>query len=136
MIAVDTSVAIAAFAPWHEYHEAARAALGRRPYLPDHCALEVYATLTRLADPFRAPPGTVAEFLKRRFGGRHLRLESENLHNLPAELAALGIIGGATYDALIAVTARSNGATLRTLDRRAEPIYRALGMEYEIVIPA
>lgn len=134
MIAVDTSVAIAAFAPWHEHHDAARAAMGRRPYLPEHCALEVYATLTRLPEPFRAPPVIVSEYLARRFRDRRLQPAAGDVVRLPSELAALGIIGGSTYDALVAVTARGHGTTLRTLDTRAEPIYRSLGVDYELVI--
>ena len=134
MIAADTSVVVAAFAPWHEHHDAARESLGRRPYLPEHCAVEVYATLTRLPHPFRAPADTVAEYLERRFGDRRLQAPSPTVRLLPAQLAGLGILGGATYDALIAVTAQASNATLKTLDRRAEPVYRALGIRYELVV--
>jgi hypothetical protein len=38
MIAVDTSVVVAAFASWHEGHSGAAAALARRPRVPaDAC---------------------------------------------------------------------------------------------------
>ena len=134
MNAFDTSVVVAAFAPWHEYHDTARKALGREPYLPDHCALEVYATLTRLPDPFRVPADTAAEYLERRFGGRRLLVPPEEARLLPTKLAALGVVGGATYDALVATTALAHGALLRTLDRRAEPVYRALGATYEVLV--
>lgn len=134
MIAADTSVVVAAFAPWHEHHEAARSALGRRPYIPEHCSLEAYATLTRLPDPFRAPPDTVAEYLERRFGDRRLRASAEAVLALPSQLAGFGLLGGATYDALVAVTAADSHASLKTLDRRAEPVYRAFGIDYELVV--
>jgi predicted nucleic acid-binding protein len=133
VIAADTTVVVAAFAPWHEHHDAARAALGRRPYLPDHCALEAYATLTRLPDPFRAPADIVVEFLDRRFGRRRLEPTATAVRGLPARLAALGIVGGSTYDALVAVTAAAHDARLKTLDRRAEVVYQALGVDYELV---
>lgn len=133
MIAVDTSVVVAAFASWHEHHDAARTALGRRPYLPEHCGLEAYATLTRLPDPFRAPPEIVAAYLERRFGDRRLRVPEAAVRTLPSQLAQLGVLGGAIYDALIAVTANASHATLRTLDRRAEPVYRAFGVDYRFV---
>jgi hypothetical protein len=47
--------------------------------------------------------------------------------------ATLGISGGAAYDALVAITAADKGATLRTLDTRAERIYRRLGAGYGFV---
>jgi predicted nucleic acid-binding protein len=40
MIAVDTSVVVAAFASWHEGHASAAAALARRPRVPAHVLLE------------------------------------------------------------------------------------------------
>lgn len=134
MIAADTSVVIAAFAPWHEHHETARAALAGTPYLPDHCSIEVYATLTRLPHPFRVPGVVAVEYLDRRFGDRRLVLPAERLRELPARLAALEIVGGATYDALVAATATAHRALIRTLDRRAERIYRALGADYELLV--
>ena len=133
MNTVDTSVVVAAFAPWHEHHEVARKAMGRQPYLADHCSLEVYATLTRLPDPFRVPAETAATYLERRFGARRLSLPTEELRGLPERLAALGVMGGSTYDALVGATALANGAVLKTLDRRAEHVYRALGVDYELV---
>ena len=41
--------------------------------------------------------------------------------------------GGATYDGLIALTARNQGLKLISLDRRAVPTYEAVGVEYEIL---
>lgn len=136
MIAVDTSVVVAVFAPWHEHHDAARKSIGRRPYLPEHCGLEAYATLTRLPDPFRAPPDTVAAYLERRFGDRRLQAPASAVRSLPSLLAEFGILGGATYDALIAITAKATHASLKTLDRRAETVYRAFGIDYELVVPS
>jgi predicted nucleic acid-binding protein len=71
----------------------------------------------------RAPPVTVAEFLRRTFSGRRLVLASDELAALPDRLAELGISRGAVYDAFIAVTARAGSAALLTLDRRALRTY-------------
>lgn len=48
MIAVDTSVVVAAFASWHEGHASAVSALARRPRLPTHVTVEAFSVLTRL----------------------------------------------------------------------------------------
>ena len=128
--AVDTSVAVAAFAPWHEHHQAALAA-ARDAHLPAHCGIETYSTLTRLPEPFRATGSVVAEYLRRRFADRWLFPSATMTRDLPSELAHLAIIGGASYDALIASTVRDNDALLKTIDRRAQPTYRALGVSFE-----
>lgn len=131
--AVDTSVAVAAFGEWHEAHEQAKRIVVRPASLPAHCALETYSTLTRLPDPFRAPASVVSEFLSRRFGGRWLFPDPDSLTGLVARLATAGIIGGSSYDALVAVTARDHDAVLFTLDRRAEQTYQRLGIEYRLL---
>ncbi|MHB8464675.1 MAG: PIN domain-containing protein [Acidimicrobiales bacterium] len=133
MIAVDTSVVVAAFAPWHEDHDAAMKSMRRRPHLPAHCGLESYATLTRLPEPFRAAGGIVADYLARRFAKRWLVPPAESVRGLPAILTQAGILGGASYDGLVAFTAREHGATLHTLDRRAEATYRTLEVRYEFL---
>jgi toxin FitB len=46
-------------------------------------------------------------------------------------LAGRGVSGGATYDALVAATARSVGLLLMTADQRAEETYRRLGVATE-----
>ena len=49
MIAVDTSVAVAAALPWHEAHDAARSALPlTKTPLNAQVAIETYSVLTRL----------------------------------------------------------------------------------------
>ena len=44
-----------------------------------------------------------------------------------------GIVGGAVYDALVAVTAREAGATLVSLDHRAARTYRAVAVEHRLL---
>lgn len=70
MLAVDTSVVVAAFATWHDGHGAALAALDRHPRLPAHVLLESYSVLTRLPPPHRTSPATASSFLELRFADR------------------------------------------------------------------
>lgn len=128
MIALDSSVVIASFGPWHEHHSAARQALGGGPRLPVHAGLEAYSVLTRLPAPFRAEPHLVAEFLRRTFTTARLALRVEEHAALPIRLAGLGISGGAVYDALIGLTAGAAGAEVLTLDRRALATYERCGV--------
>lgn len=133
MTALDTSVVVAAFAPWHESHGLALEALSRRPRLVAHMALETYAVLTRLPAPHRAPPDVVVEFLKHTFTEEPLALPPVEQLDLLGALPPMGITGGAAYDALVAATAAHAGATLVTLDRRAVPTYRAVGGTIELL---
>lgn len=124
MIALDSSVVIAGFAPWHEHHVPAREVLAGRPRLPAHAGLEAYSVLTRLPEPFRTDPHLVAAFLRQTFTSSRLALGVDEHAELPQQLASLGISGGAVYDALIALTAAAAGAELVTLDRRALATYQ------------
>ena len=126
MIAVDSSVVVAAFASWHELHEPARAALDRRPRLPAQAALESYSVLTRLPAPHRAPADLVRDFLTSSFPDPCLVLSSRKFGTFLSELSGHGIVGGGAYDALIAATANEAGATLISCDRRAGTTYSRL----------
>lgn len=125
----DTSALIAAFAPWHEHHEAARAALRGIDDLVAHAELEAYSVLTRLPAPFRAPPAIVAEHLARRYPGARLVLPTPARRRLVRRLAELSISGGSVYDALIAATAQQENRPLVSADRRAAATYRTIGAE-------
>lgn len=105
MIAVDTSVVVAAFASWHEGHSSAASVLARKPRIPAHALIESFSVLTRLPLPHRGPPEVVRQFLTE----------------------------GAIYDALIAETAKHANATLLTRDRRALPTYERLGVRFELI---
>jgi predicted nucleic acid-binding protein len=133
MIAVDTSVVVAAFASWHEGHAGAAAALARRPRVPAHVLLETYSVLTRLPPPHRAPAPLVAAFLGERFSTPPLVLPGAEHRRLVGRAAEAGIVGGSIHDALVGATARHVGARLLTRDRRAVPTYERLGVEYELI---
>lgn len=133
MIAVDTSVVVAAFASWHEGHRSAEAVLAREPAIPAHVLVEAYSVLTRLPPPHRAPSTIVTAFLAERFRRSPLTLPARAWPRLLALASELGVTGGAVYDALIAATARHAGATLLTRDRRAVAIYEKVGVSYQLV---
>ena len=133
MIAVDTSVVVAAFATWHERHEIAAQALARRPYAPAHVLVESYSVLTRLPAPHRAPAALVKEFLSKRFLEPPLLLPADAYLELIRRAASTSIRGGAIYDAVVAATAAAAGATLLTSDRRATTTYREVGVAFKLL---
>ena len=123
MTVADTSVVVAAFASWHERHEAARRVLDGGLRLVEHCALETYSVLTRLPAPHRASGEVVREFLKARFSQPFLRLSAAAYKDFLSELPGRGVSGGAAYDALVAATVAYHDAELVSCDRRAAVIY-------------
>jgi predicted nucleic acid-binding protein len=133
VIAVDSSVVIAACATWHESHPAALGAFERNPSLIGHCALEAYSVLTRLPGAQRVPSALVVEFLRRRFPQEPLTLSAAEVHDLVPDLHERGIVGGAVYDAIVAMSARVHGAELVSLDRRAAETYRRCEVAYRLL---
>ncbi len=134
MTALDTSVVVAAFAPWHEAHAAARrAVVTSQAVIPAHVATETYAVLTRMPEPFRMEAATVADYLGRQWHGRIIAPDAGIYEALTQTAAAAGVLGGGTYDALIALTAHHFGHELLSLDLRAERTYRSLGIGYRLL---
>ena len=128
MRAADTSAIVAAFASWHEHHNAARGALDAGLRLIEHCGLETYSVLTRLPPPHRSPGPLVRDFLALRFPESFLRLSPRAYRDFVLHLPDHAVAGGAAYDALVAATAVANDAELVTCDRRALPVYEAYGV--------
>lgn len=54
---------------------------------------------------------------------------------LVRQLARAGRIGGAVYDALIAMTVKIANASLLTADRRAVPVYELVGVDVRLLTP-
>jgi len=131
--AADTSLVIAAFASWHESHEAARRALDDGLRLIEHCALETYSVLTRLPPPHRASSSVARDFLETRFRQPFLRLSAPAYKDFILGLPEHGVTGGAAYDALVAATAAGCGAELVTCDRRALPVYERYGVRTRLL---
>lgn len=130
---VDTSVAIALTVTDHAHHEPTFRALGnRRLGLAGHAGFEAFSVLTRLPPPARRTPATVSRLLEASFP--HSRfLGADAAAALLGEIHALGIAGGAVYDALVGACAREHGIPLATRDRRALETYRALGVRTELI---
>ena len=133
MKAADTSLVVAAFASWHESHEAARRILDGGLRLIEHCALETYSVLTRLPPPHRTSGAVVRDFLKTRFPEPLLRLSAAAYKDFIFALPDHGVTGGAAYDALVAATAAHCGAELVTCDRRALPVYERYGVRTQLL---
>lgn len=133
MIAVDTSVSVAAALPWHEAHAAALAALpGTKTTLLAQVGLETYSVLTRLPPPQRVPASLARDYLSEMFTLPPLTLSADGVRRLLDLAAAEDITGGAVYDALVGATAQEAGATLLTLDRRAVATYQLLRVNYRL----
>ncbi|WP_341728963.1 PIN domain-containing protein [Brooklawnia sp.] len=134
MKALDTGVVVAAFARWHDAHHTARAALSLQPQIAGHSLVESYSVLTRLPGPHRVRKELAAEFLELAFPDVPLCLSPLQLRSLvTTRLPALGIAGGAVYDAIIAESVRLAGGTLITLDRRAFTTYERIGCPAELL---
>jgi len=133
MIAVDSSVAIAAFGEWHELNDAAARVVEEGAVIPAHALLETYSVLTGFPPPYRAPAETVDTWLDDRFPHVLAPPSADDQRKLVRQLARSGRIGGAVYDALVALTARNAGAILASADRRAIQLYDFLGVEVQRV---
>ena len=110
---VDTSVAVALVVADHEHHASVVDQLGGlRLGLAGHAAFETFSVLTRLPPPARRPPAVVHQLLAQNFPASRF-LPADAAQRLVAELAAVGVAGGAVYDALVGAAARSHGLPAR-----------------------
>jgi predicted nucleic acid-binding protein len=135
LIAPDSSVTIAAAAPWHVAHEAAIAALAaNQPALIAHVAFETTAALSRMPEGQRLSPAVVLGWLELRFPTTWLTLPAAATRRGLRTAVHSGIRGGALYDALIAATAAHHKYTLVSADRRAAPVYAAVGVDVVYVV--
>jgi predicted nucleic acid-binding protein len=98
-----------------------------------HVLAESYATLTRLPQPFRLSPLDCHAFLTSAFHAQPMSLSPGGYLRILELLAERGLAGGATYDCLIAETARENNAVLVSLDHRAAVRYSMIGVEHRLL---
>ena len=124
---------VAALSAWHEYHEAAAEAVAGISALPAHVVLEAYSVLTRLPGGLAVPPASASEVLAERFPARPLTLPVAGRRSLVATLASAGVVGGASYDGLVALEAAAHEQPLLTLDRRAQDTYQRLGVTFRVI---
>jgi hypothetical protein len=88
--------------------------------------------LTRLPAGLRRSPADVIRLLAHNFPASAFLGEAESAE-LGADLARLSVSGGVVYDALVGAAARQHQRHLISGDARARPVYKALGVEIEII---
>ena len=116
-------------------HEAAVAALAaHEASLISHVAFETTAALSRMPEGQRVAAAVVVDWLERRFPEPWLALPAQQGRVALRAAVAQGARGGALYDALIAATAVHHEVTLVSADRRAAPVYAALGAEVRYLL--
>ncbi|WP_341329526.1 type II toxin-antitoxin system VapC family toxin [Mycobacterium shinjukuense] len=132
---VDTSAALALVQRENPFHLAARARLlACRRGLSGHAAVELLSVLTRLRPPQRLSPVAALRLEETNFPESRF-LSAADTKGLLREFAEAGLAGGALYDGLVGAAARKHKLPLVTCDRRAEPTYRLLGADYELLSP-
>jgi predicted nucleic acid-binding protein len=133
VIAIATSVAVAALAGWDLAHDSARGAAFHSA-IPAHARLETYSALARMPAPHRLEPDTVSALLGRWFPASATLVPSKRLSRDAVErCSAAGVDGGAVYDALVGLTAAEAKVQLLTRDERAHRTYNRLGIDYRLL---
>jgi len=126
-LGLDTSVAVPLLVQTHQAHATVVGWWqGREVALSGHALAETYSVLTRLPGDLRLAPADAARLIGERFVDPFV-LGPEVARRLPEVLSRLGIVGGAVYDALVALAAVEHGASLATRDTRAKGTYEAVG---------
>ena len=126
-LAVDTSVAVPLLVETHPLNDAVLAwATGRPLALAGHAAAETYAVLTRLPGDARLAPQDAVLLIEDRFAPAY-ELSASPEEGLPRRLARTGVVGGATYDAMVAMAALEHDVLLATRDARARDTYERVG---------
>ena len=89
--------------------------------------------LTRLPSGLAVAPALAVRVLTQRFDEPPLRLGDTERNRLLHTLTGAGIVGGASYDGLVALEANAHAHTLLTLDNRAQATYQRLGAEFTVI---
>jgi predicted nucleic acid-binding protein len=138
----DTSCMIAVICTWHEHHERAAKEIARRldrgetMIAAAPALVEAYAVLTRLPSPYRLSPSEALALLESNFISttKIAVLDGKSYRTLLRQAPANGIVGGQTYDAVIASCAlQAKVATLLTFNEQHFASFRAKGIE--VVVP-
>lgn len=132
-LAFDTSAAVPLLLRSHVAHASVREhAQNRQPVLTAHSLAETYSVLTRLPGDARLAAADAVRLIEANFGPTLIPDPSVGV-GLPGILAPMGIVGGAVYDALVALAAKASNVPLVTRDARALGTYAAVGVVTEIV---
>lgn len=130
---LDTSAALALVRDVDPLHETVSTVTqGSALGLAGHALIETYSVLTRLPGTARVSPERVRHIIETAFPASVPLPEAEALSAMRIFVEA-GIAGGAVYDGLVGLAARAAGVTLLSCDRRAEPTYRALGLDFRLI---
>ncbi|ORV88720.1 type II toxin-antitoxin system VapC family toxin [Mycolicibacterium iranicum] len=136
IVLIDTSAALALVQRENPFHAQARKRLlDCRRGMSGHAAVELLSVLTRLPPPHRLSPAATLRLEDTNFPESRF-LSSAETKRVVKEMAHAGVTGGAFYDGLVGAAARAHQLLLVTCDRRAEPTYRLLGVDYELLSPA
>jgi predicted nucleic acid-binding protein len=127
LLLLDTSVAVALLVEDHQAHADCRHAVaGYRLGLAGHALFETMSVMSRLPAPNRRSIAAVHQAVTTSFPDS-VFLSAGGSVQAAADMARLGIGGGAIYDALVAAAALEHEAALVTRDVRALPTYTAMG---------
>ena len=66
-------------------------------------------------------------------GGRTLAPPTDLAAGIPRIRARASVVGGSSYEGLVALTAQAHERTLISLHRGAERTYRLLGIQYRLL---
>jgi len=95
----------------------------------------VDSVLTRLPHGQRIAANVAWKSLRSAFSEDPMVLGPEAYDSLFSQLALAGVSGGATYDALVAETARMYDVELVSFDRRAARTYEVVGVKFVLLEP-
>ena len=98
-----------------------------------HTLAESYSTLTRSPAPFRLSPTQAWQLLDDAFPEEPLTLSGQGYRQVLQLVSDRGIVGGAIYDLVIAMTAVEADALLISRDRRAAGNYALLGASFTLI---
>jgi len=136
----DTSVLVATVCSWHEHHKRTLAELARREHaaeelvLSSHSLAEAYAVLTRFPAPHRLRSADAVALLESNWSETPaVHLTADETWRTLRRAQRRGVIGGQTYDMLIAASALKAGAT--TIVTWNERHFASSAREIDIVVP-
>ena len=130
---LDTSAALAILRDANPAHETAfELTQGTLLGLAGHALYETFSVLTRLPGANRFSARYAAHVIAQEFPAS-VALPPSIALNAVSTLSEAGIAGGAVYDGLVGLAAKSAGITLLSCDRRAAPIYAALGVDVRLI---
>ncbi len=133
IVLLDTSAAVALCLADHIANGDVIAAVGKRkPGLAGHAWFETYSVLTRLPPPQRRSSAEILILLRENLADSVFVSDVEHRAFIE-EISGLSIAGGAIYDGLVALAARSARLPLLSRDRRAAGTYSQLGIDVEFV---